>query len=73
MPGLSIYAMFIAMQEKLMGSGLSMCFWFDLSHYLHSQGFRILYGRSSNVKSFALILKHGGESKGILKGVEGGK
>jgi len=72
-PGLSIYGMFVSLDPKLMGSGVIMCFWFDISHYLHSQGFRIMYARLSSIKSFKLLTSNGAESKGVMKVVEDGK
>lgn len=72
-PGVNVYAMFGAVRSDLMGSGLTMLFWFDIGHYLHSQGFRFMYGRSSNIKSFHLLTTYGGDALSKIKVVENGK
>ncbi len=59
MPGLSLYGMFSAVSLNMIGSGLAALFWIDTSHYCHTEGFRIMYGRSSNIKSFKLVVKLG--------------
>lgn len=58
--GRSLYAMFIAVKAELMGSGASMLFWMDASHYLAALGFKSFYGRCSNLRSLALVVKNGG-------------
>ena len=52
--------MFIAVKPELMGSGATMLFWMDASHYLATLGFKSFYGRCSNFKSLALMVKYGG-------------
>lgn len=37
-----------------------MLFVLDTAHYLNSQGFRVLYARTSNEKPVSFIKKHGG-------------
>lgn len=58
--GNAIYSMFSAIKPELTGTGAIMYFWLDMSHYLYMRGFRMIYGRCSNVKSYKLILKAGG-------------
>lgn len=58
--GLSIYAMFAAIKPSMISGGLSEYFWMDGAHYLYSQGFRVSYTRSSNVRSYGLMIKCGG-------------
>lgn len=52
--------MFAAISPKMISGGLSENFWMDGAHYLHSQGFRVSYTRSSNVRSYGLMIKCGG-------------
>jgi len=47
--------MFSAVDQDVMGVGLIMLFWIDYGHYLHANGFRILYARMSNPKTFAWV------------------
>jgi hypothetical protein len=72
-PGLNIYGMFTTTKKELTGSGATMLFWFDMTHYLHSIGFRFLYARASNVKSYQNFVRYGADSITNIEGVENGQ
>ena len=65
--------MFAALRSNLMGSGLVMLFWFDYAHYLHSHGFKFIYGRASNIKTFHLLTTYGGDYLTKVKVMENDK
>ena len=50
-----------------------MLFWLDASHFLYGKGFRVFYGRASNVRSFKLLTSNGGTQTAILSSKEYGK
>lgn len=62
-----MYGMFSAVDAKLVGTGVAILFWLDSAHYLHAQGFRVMYGRSSNIKSFSLLMKYGASMTSKIK------
>lgn len=61
------------MRPELTGTGAVMYFWLDMSHYLHGKGFKIIYARCSNFKSYKLILKAGGYLISKLRAIENGQ
>lgn len=63
-PGLSIYFMFTALNPLRIGNGTSVNFWIDVSSYLYSQGFRVLYGRCSSPRAYGFLIKAGGVMTG---------
>lgn len=65
--------MFTTMRRDYEGSGVTMLFWFDLSHYLHELGFRFMYCRASSAKSMANLVRYGGDMMGSIEGEENGK
>ena len=66
---MNVYGMFTTMK---VGKGAIMLFWLDTSHYLHSQGFRFMYCRTSNIKSHLLLAGSGGERRSKTKMMEDG-
>lgn len=66
-PGLNIYSMFGTISSEFTGAGVAILFWLDYGHYLHTQGYRFMYGRTSNIKSFQLMTKNGGEKLTKIK------
>ena len=72
-PGKNIYGMFTTLKKEYLGSGATMLFWFDLSHYLHSIGFRFIYCRASSPKSFANLVRYGGDEMASVEGIEDSK
>jgi hypothetical protein len=58
-PKLSIYTMFTAVAEEFMGCGMVYLLAYDGYNYLHSRGYEFFYGRTSSIKSFAILLKLG--------------
>lgn len=56
-----------------MGIGFVGFLWHDGCHYLQNLGFKVLYGRASNIKSKVLIVKVGGEMISKLSSHENGK
>ena len=73
MPGFSVYSMFSTLRPDLIGKGAVMLFWLDFGHYLNSQGFRVMYGRLSNIKSYHLFSISGGDRPTKIKTEENGK
>ena len=65
--------MFSALRADLIGKGVIMLCWLDLSHYFHSQGFRVMYGRTSHIKSYHLLSTNGGYRPTKIKAKENGK
>lgn len=65
--------MFGTIKATISGSGRAALFWLDMSHYLHSQGFRFLYGRCSNIKSFSLLTDNRGYKLAKIKVMENDK
>lgn len=63
-PSKSIQIMFTALNPLKIGKGTSVNFWMDVSTYLHSQGFGVLYGRCSSVRSYGFLMKAGGVMTG---------
>lgn len=51
--------MFIGINSELVGRGVAQHFWMDVSHYLHSIGFRTFYGRFLDVRSAEMMKKMG--------------
>lgn len=58
-PGKSVYGIFIAMKDEVMGKGLAMLFWLDVCHYFYSLGFRNIFARTSNIITYGLMAKYG--------------
>jgi hypothetical protein len=63
-PGLSVYGVFVALDPLKIGAGASVNLWIDVSSYLYSQGFRVLYGRMSSARSYGFLMKAGGVMTG---------
>ena len=47
-----------------------MLFWFDVSHYLHTIGFRFMYCRVTSAKGCANFVNNEGEVIAKIEGVE---
>jgi hypothetical protein len=50
-----------------MGSGAVFLFFYDIGVYCKGQGLQYLYGRCSNVKSYSILMKMGGEMTAKIK------
>jgi hypothetical protein len=59
--------MFSAVKTEHLGSGIALLFWLDIGDFLHSKGFRVFYGRSSNIKSYNLMVNNGGHGTAKVK------
>jgi hypothetical protein len=53
-----------------MGTGISVLFSYDGFCYLKDKGFEVFYSRTSNIKSFYLMLKCGAEMTAEEKVIE---
>ena len=71
-PGANIYGIFTAIKPEYAGTGVLMLFWFDVTHYCHSIGFRFIYSRASNPKSFANLARYGSDIIAMNEGIENG-
>ena len=65
--------MFSTLRPDLIGKGTIMLFWLDSTHYLHSQGFRVMYGRTSHIKTYHLLSTNGGYRPTKIKSQENDK
>lgn len=73
MPGKSVYGVFIAMKDEVMGKGLAMLFWLDVCHYFYSIGYRNIFARTSNTITYTLMARYGAEITARIKPIENGK
>lgn len=65
--------MFAAIKPSMISGGLSEYCWMTGADYLYSKGFRVSYTRSSNIRSYGLMVKCGGVMTARVKVVKNGQ